>query len=144
MEKNIRDIKLGELEKEAAPKEPIQKRVVRYTKNGAKLFWDKTVYYGKKAYDNKEKIAATVTGIAGTIVLIRKATDSIGFTNKTTQYERTVEARKTQYYDPNSRRYFELKREPKQYELIEIEERRRAGEPVVLILSDMGLLDRRW
>ena len=144
MDKDIREIRKEELENESTPNESIPKKFVRYTKDGAKVIWEKGKYYGKKAYDNKEKIAAGITGIAGTVLLVRKAADSIGLTSHKTQYERTVEARKTQYYDPSSRRYFDLKREPKQYELIEIEERRQNGEPVILILSDMGLLERRW
>lgn len=144
MDKDIREIRKEELENESTPNESIPKKFVRYTKDGAKMFWEKGKYYGKKAYDNKEKIVAGITGIAGSVVLIRKAADSIGLTSHKTQYERTVEARKTQYYDPSSRRYFDLKREPRQCELIEIEERRQNGEPVILILSDMGLLERRW
>lgn len=134
----------NENKKEPEKKEPIHKKFIKYTKDGAKFFWDKGKEVGKKAYDNREKIATGVAGVAGTVLLVKKTADSLGITKHKTQYERTVEARKYQYYDPSSRRYFELRREPKTYELIEIDERRRTGEPIILILSDMGLLQKDW
>lgn len=138
MEKDIREIKKEEAEK----KSPL-KKFCDYTVSGAKFFGKKASELGKKAWDNKEKIGGGIAATTATVLLIKKTTDELGITHKT-HYERTVDQRRTQYYDPSSRRYLELRREPYQYELIEIEERRRQGEPLALILSDMGLLKRNW
>lgn len=136
-EKNIRNLRKEEAEKESA-----LNKFVGYTKKGVKFFGTKAKEYGKKAYDNREKIAATVTGAAGVILVVKKSTDALGITNKT-QYQRTVDQRKYQYYDYSSKRYFTLKREPYPMEIEEIEYRKRTGEPLVSILSDMNLL-KRW
>ena len=60
-----------------------------------------------------------------------------------TAYERDRELRSKSYYDRHSGRTYKLKREPKAWELMEIESRSRKGEPVIYILEDLGLL-KRW
>lgn len=129
--------------KDEEKKESKVDKFVRCTKKGAKYLGDKSVEYGKKAWKNREKIGTAIAGVTASILLIKKSTDALGLTSKTS-YEKTVNQRRYQYYDPSSRRYFELKREPYADEIEEIEYRRRSGEPLVVILSDMGLLKRRW
>ena len=115
-------------------------------KNFLKSTYDKGKDVVKKAYNNREKIAKTVVGVAGTFALVTQTVKSVKrtFGGNKTQYEKTVEQRKTQYYDPSSRRYIPLRREPSDYELYEIDRRRATGEPVTMILNDMGLLRRSW
>ena len=141
MEENTK-VETEEVKNEPKKESKIDK-FVRCTKNGAKYLGEKGVEYGKKAWDNKEKIGAGIASVTASVLLIKKTTDTLGLTSKTT-YERTVNQRRYQYYDPSSRRYFDLKREPYDDEIEEIEYRRRNGEPLVVILSDMGLLKRRW
>ena len=114
-------------------------------KRGCKKVGDEAKKAGRYVIDNREKIVKTTTEIVGTVVVITGAVTTVkkAFGGNKTAYERTVDQRKTQYYDPSSRRYYELRREPRYDELIEIDERRAAGEPVSLILSDMGLLRRK-
>lgn len=117
-------------------------KVKENVKNGAKTAVDKTKVVGQKLYDNKEKI---ILGVGSTVLLIKtvkEGTDALGITNRT-KYERTLDQRRTQYYDPHSRRYLELRRPLRNYEILEIEDRAACGEPVGHILSDMGLL-KRW
>lgn len=127
---------------EEIKKEPLGKRILRKTKEGGKKVVDGTKKAVAWCYDNGEEILTFVGGAVGVICLVKKGTDTLGITNKT-KYERTVQARKYQYYDPRSRRYFELRRELSYDEELEIEERRQYGEPISKILSDMGVLKRR-
>lgn len=132
-EKDIRGIKQEEAEKKSFKEKT--KEVINEGK-------EKVIDGGKKIYDNRVKILEGVAFLALLTKGAKSITDNLGLSNRT-KYEKTVDERRKQYYDPSSRRYFELRREPRQYEIIEIEERRRLGEPVSLILSDMGLL-KRW
>lgn len=132
----------NEMRKEKS-KQSFFDRTKEKIKNGSKVVVDKTKAAGKTLYDNKEKI---ILGVGSTVLLIKtvkEGTDAIGLTNRT-KYERTLNQRRTQYYDPHSRRYFELRRPLRNYEILEIEERSADGEPVGHILDDMGLLKRGW
>lgn len=96
----------------------------------------------KTVKDNRMEILEGIVFTGMVVKGVKGITDNLGFSNRT-KYEKTINERRKQYYDQSSRRCYELRREPYPYELIEIEERRRTGEPVSLILSDMGLL-KRW
>ena len=111
-------------------------------KNGTKAAAEKTKEVGGKLYDNKEKIVLGAGSVVLFIKTVKSGTDALGITNRT-KYEKTLDQRRTQYYDPHSRRYFELRRPLRNYEILEIEERTADGEPVGHVLSDMGLL-KRW
>ena len=128
------------MKQEEATKESFFEKTKRKVGEGAKKIAKTTKDIAVKAYDNREKIAGTVASTVAVICIIKKGTDTLGLTNKT-KYERTVNQRKYQYYDPRSRRYFELRRPLTYSEEIEIEERR-LYEPVPAILADMGLLKR--
>lgn len=128
-------------DKKEEKKEPIFDKI----KRGCRKVGTGVKKAGRYVIDNREKIVKTTTEVVGTVVVITGAITTVkkAFGGNKTQYERTVDQRKTQYYDPSSRRYYELRREPRYDELIEIDERRAAGEPISLILSDMGLLRRK-
>jgi hypothetical protein len=134
-EKDIREIKQEETEKKS-----------KSIKEKIKIARGKVKDSIKAGYntikDNRMQILEGIVFTGLVVKGVKGITDNLGFSNRT-KYEKTVNERRKQYYDPSSRRYYELRREPYQYELIEIEERRRTGEPVSLILSDMGLL-KRW
>lgn len=134
-EKDIREIKQEETEKKSKSiKEKI--KVARgKVKDSIKAGY-------KTVKDHRMEILEGIVFTGLVVKGCKNITDNLGFSNRT-KYEKTINERRKQYYDPSSRRYYELRREPYQYELIEIEERRRTGEPVSLILSDMGLL-KRW
>lgn len=126
---------------EEVQKESFFEKAKRKVGESAKKIAKTTKDVAIKAYDNREKIAGTVASTVAVICIIKKGTDTLGLTNKT-KYEKTVNQRRYQYYDPRSRRYFELRRPLTYSEEIEIEERRSYGEPVPAILADMGLLKR--
>ena len=134
------------IETEVTQEETVEETPKEKAKNFFKRTYDKGKEVAKKAYENREKIAKTVVGIAGGVTLVTQTVKTVKrtFGGNKTQYEKTVEQRKTQYYDPSSRRYIPLRREPSDYELYEIDRRRATGEPVTMILNDMGLLRRSW
>lgn len=134
-EKDIREIKQEEETKERKSIKGKLKGVRDKAKDVIKTGY-------KTVKDNRMEILEGVVFTGLVVKGVKNITDNLGFSNRT-KYEKTINERRKQYYDPSSRRYYELRREPYQYELIEIEERRRTGEPVSLILSDMGLL-KRW
>ena len=133
------------IETEVTQEETVEETPKEKAKNFFKRTYNKGKEVAKKAYDNRETIAKTVVGIAGGVTLVTQTVKTVknAFGGKT-KYEKTVEQRKTQYYDPSSRRYIPLRREPSDYELYEIDRRRATGEPVTMILNDMGLLRRSW
>lgn len=134
------------IETEVTQEETVEETPKEKAKNFFKRTYDKGKEVVKKAYDNRETIAKTVVGIAGGVTLVTQTVKTVKrtFGGNKTQYEKTVEQRKTQYYDPSSRRYIPLRREPSDYELYEIDRRRATGEPVTMILNDLGLLRRSW
>lgn len=117
-------------------------KVIDKAKDATKTAVDKTKEVGKTLYDNKEKIVLGAGSVVLFIKTVKSGTDALGLTNRT-KYEKTLDQRKTQYYDPHSRRYYELRRPLRNYEILEIEERSAEGERVGHILDDMGLL-KRW
>lgn len=131
----------NEIRKETKKKGFFEKTKEDFT-NGCKVIFEKGKEVGKKAYDNKEKIVLGVGSVVLLIKTVKEGTDMLGITNRT-KYERTCEQRRLQYYDPRSRRYFDLRRPLRNYEILEIEDRSASGEYVGHILSDMGLL-KRW
>lgn len=131
----------NEIRKETKKKGFFEKTKDNFT-SGCNVILTKSKEVGKKAYDNKEKIVLGVGSMVLLIKTVKEGTDMLGITNRT-KYERTYEQRRLQYYDPRSRRYFELRRPLRNYEILEIEDRSANGEYVGHILSDMGLL-KRW
>ena len=134
-EKDIREIKQEETEKKSKSIKEKIKVARSKVKDSIKAGYN-------TVKDNRMQILEGIVFTGLVVKGVKGITDNLGFSNRT-KYEKTINERRKQYYDPSSRRYYELRREPYQYELIEIEERRRTGEPVSLILSDMGLL-KRW
>lgn len=84
--------------------------------------------------ENKESIIVFGPAIVSGIIEIAK----ISTKRRTVNDEKVLKDR--YIYDRSSGHYYELKRKPKNSEWIQIDERRRHGEPLSWILNDMGLL----
>lgn len=130
----------NELRKEKEP--TFFEKAKEKVKNGTRTAVYKTKEVGKTLYDNKEKIVLGAGSAVLFIKTVKSGTDALGITNKT-KYEKTLNQRRMEYYDPHSRRYLPLRRPLRDYEILEIEDRHESGETIPHILSDMGLL-KRW
>lgn len=94
--------------------------------NAAKVYWD-----------NRD------TTLPATGVILLGLAKMKQQSNRRREFEAEQDRRDRTIYDPSVRKNFRIKRPLTVDELLEIECRNGDGEPIGMILDDMGLLDKR-